>query len=162
MNSGPNRPAGESGGRGRRRRRGRRGPGQHGPAQGQQQGQWQGGQQAQGGGQNRHNGGPGRPHRQKQRQQRSGPMNTKMPDAHLYSAPMDHSYRAALQGGNGNGNGRSFQQGRQFFQPDPEPLPNNGQPTPRIFAYIVDLFFPAKINETARNLNLYVDFVKSD
>lgn len=163
MNSGPNRPAGESGGRGRRRRRGRRGPGQHGgqPAQGQQ-GQWQGGHQAQGGGQNRHPGGQGRPHRQKQRQQRSGPMNTKMPDAHLYSAPMDHSYRAALQGGNGNGNGRAFQQGRQLFQPDPEPLPNNGQPTPRIFAYIDDLFFLAKINETARKLNLKVDFVKTD
>ncbi|MDT8069706.1 MAG: hypothetical protein ROO76_16210 [Terriglobia bacterium] len=163
MNSGPNRPAGESGGRGRRRRRGRRGPGQHGgqPGGQGQQGQWQGGQQAQGGGQNRHHG--GRPHRQKQRGQRTGPMNSKTPDAHLYSAPMDHSYRAALQNGNGNGNGRpSFQQGRQFFQPDPEPLPGNGQNTPRIFAYIDDLFFLAKINETARKLNLKVDFVKTD
>lgn len=171
MNSGPNRPAGESGGRGRRRRRGRRGPGQHGAQPGQQgqQGQQgfsaQGGQQGQGG-QNRRFGG-GRPHRQKQRGQRNGSVNTKAPDAHLYSAPMDHSYRAALQNGNGNGtggrNGRpGFQQGRQFFQPEPEPLPSNGQPTPRIFAYIDDLFFLAKINETARKLNLKVDFVKTD
>jgi hypothetical protein len=94
-------------------------------------------------------------------------VNTKAPDAHLYSAPMDHSYRAALQGaGNGNGVGRNsrpgFQQGRQFFHPEPEPLPSNGQNTPRIFAYIDDLFFLAKINETARKLNLKVDFVKTD
>ncbi len=173
MNSGPNRPAGDSGGRGRRRRRGRRGPGSHGaqPGQGQQGQQGfagHGGHQAHGqGGQNRRHGGPGRPHHQKQRGQRSGPVNIKAPDAHLYSAPMDHSYRAALQGGNGNGmggrNGRpGFQQGRQFFQPEPEPLPSNGHPAPRIFAYIDDLFFLAKINETARKLNLKVDFVKTD
>jgi CheY-like chemotaxis protein len=95
-------------------------------------------------------------------------MNVKTPDAHLYSAPMDHSYRAALSNGNGNGNGHArggrpgFQQGKQFFQPEPEPLPSNGQPTPRIFAYIDDLFFLAKINETAKKLNLKVDFVKTD
>ena len=186
MNSGPNRPAGEnSGGRGRRRRRGRRGPGQHGPQQNQGQGQQgqpnQQGPQAhagqqhhhgrpqQGPGQNRRHGGPSRPHRQKQRGPRNGAMNVKTPDAHLYSAPMDHSYRAALQNGNGNGQSRgggrpSFQQGRQLFPPDPEPLPNpsNGQVAPRIFAYIDDLFFLAKINETAKKLNLKVDFVKTD
>jgi CheY-like chemotaxis protein len=94
-------------------------------------------------------------------------MNQKVPDAHVYSAPMDHSYRSALQNGNGNGpsrgpRGGGFQQGRQFFQPDPEPLPANGQKTPRIFAYIEDLFFLAKINETARKLNLKVDFVKTE
>lgn len=93
-------------------------------------------------------------------------MNSKTPDAHLYSAPMDHSYRANQNNGNGN-NGRGgnprFQQGRQFFQPDPEPLPaNTNGNTPRIFAYIDDLFFLAKINETARKLNLKVDFVKTE
>lgn len=78
---------------------------------------------------------------------------------------MDHSYRAALQGGNGapgRGSRPGFSPGRQFFQPEPEPLPTNGQNTPRIFAYIDDLFFLAKINETARKLNLKVDFVKTD
>lgn len=91
-------------------------------------------------------------------------MNTKTPDAHLYSAPMDHSYRAN-QNGNGNGNrtgASKFQHGRQFFQPEPEPLPVANGNTPRIFAYIDDLFFLAKINETARKLNLKVDFVKTD
>jgi CheY-like chemotaxis protein len=178
MNSGPNRPAGDSGGRGRRRRRGRRGPGQQGPQQnpgqqgqtspsGQQAHSGQQGRPAQGPvGQNRRHGGPARPHRQKQRGPRSGAMNVKTPDAHLYSAPMDHSYRAAMQNGNGNGQSRggrpSFQQGRQFFQPEPEPLPGNAMDAPRIFAYIEDLFFLAKINETARKLNLKVDFVKTD
>lgn len=91
-------------------------------------------------------------------------MNAKTPDAHLYSAPMDHSYRAN-QSGNGNGNRTNtprFQHGRQFFQPEPEPLPVANGNTPRIFAYIDDLFFLAKINETARKLNLKVDFVKTD
>jgi len=91
-------------------------------------------------------------------------MNSKTPDAHLYTAPMDHSYRAN-QNGNGNSNrgGRpGFQQGRNFFQPEPEPLPASNGTAPRIFAYIDDLFFLAKINETARKLNLKVDFVKTD
>ncbi len=91
-------------------------------------------------------------------------MNTKTPDGHLYSAPMDHSYRSALGDGNGNGSyngGRPGYQGRSFAQPS-EPLPPNGQNAPRIFAYIDDLFFLAKINETAKKLNLRVDFVKTD
>lgn len=78
---------------------------------------------------------------------------------------MDHSYRAA-QNGNGNqsrGGRPGFAQGRQFFQPEPEPLPGNGeQKTSRIFAYIEDLFFLAKIQETSRKLNLKVDFVKTE
>ncbi len=91
-------------------------------------------------------------------------MNSKTPDGHLYTAPMDHSYRTNQ---NGNGNSRSggrpnFQQGRHFFQSEPEPLPPSNGATPRIFAYIDDLFFLAKINETARKLNLKVDFVKTD
>jgi len=56
-------------------------------------------------------------------------MNQKVPDAGIYSAPMDHSYRT-LQGGNGNGR-------------------NGGR-------------FLAKIQETARKLNVKVEFVKND
>ena len=92
-------------------------------------------------------------------------MNSKTPDAHLYSAPMDHSYRKALGDGNGNGsfNGSrpSYQQGRPLTQQSDAPPPN-GQNAPRIFAYIDDLFFLAKISETAKKLNLRVDFVKTD
>jgi CheY-like chemotaxis protein len=83
---------------------------------------------------------------------------------------MDHSYRAA-QNGNGNqpSNGRNGRgprpgfSGKQFMQVDPEPLPvTSTSSTPRIFAFIEDLFFVAKINETARKLNVKVQFVKSE
>jgi CheY-like chemotaxis protein len=93
----------------------------------------------------------------------------KHPDAELYSAPMDHSYRAAQNNnGNMNGNGggrpRPGFGGKQFMQVEPEPLPVNVDPNaaPKIFAFIEDLFFVAKINETARKLNLKVQFVKSE
>jgi CheY-like chemotaxis protein len=51
----------------------------------------------------------------------------------------------------------------QYPQPEPEPVPageeNNNS---RIFAFIEDLFFMAKIQETARKLNVKVEFVKTD
>jgi len=47
-------------------------------------------------------------------------------------------------------------------QPEPEPLPANAESNSRIFAFIEDLFFMAKIQETARKLNVKVEFVKSD
>lgn len=79
---------------------------------------------------------------------------------------MDHSYRAAL---NGNGNGAK-QGGRirpgfatTYAQPDPEPLPQtNDDANSRIFAFVDDLFFQAKIQETARKLNVKVEFVKAE
>jgi CheY-like chemotaxis protein len=57
--------------------------------------------------------------------------------------------------------------GRPGFAPsykpaDPEPLPAREDATPRIFAFIDDLFFMAKIQETARKLNVKVEFVKSE
>jgi CheY-like chemotaxis protein len=83
----------------------------------------------------------------------------------IYTAPMDHSYRAVLAGGNNNGHkgGRprpGF--GTQFPQPEPEPLPASVEANSRIFAFIEDLFFMAKIQETAKKLNVKVEFVKSD
>lgn len=78
---------------------------------------------------------------------------------------MDHSYRAALAGGNNGHKGRRQRPGfpNQYPQPDPEPVPNTGEtPASRIFAFIEDLFFMAKIQETARKLNVKVEFVKSD
>jgi CheY-like chemotaxis protein len=82
----------------------------------------------------------------------------------VYSAPMDHSYRAALAGGN-NG----ARPGRQrpgfsanYPQADPEPLPAREDATSRIFSFVDDLFFQAKIQETARKLNVKVEFVKSE
>jgi len=78
---------------------------------------------------------------------------------------MDHSYRAALSGGSNGHKGGRHRPGfaPQYSQPEPDPLPNNGEDTSsRIFAFIEDLFFLAKIQETARKLNVKVEFVKND
>src|SRR5438045_8217825 len=82
----------------------------------------------------------------------------------VYSAPMDHSYRAAMSGGN---NGSRPGRARPGFatnypQPEPEPLPMREDATSRIFGFVDDLFFQAKIQETARKLNVKVEFVKSE
>ena len=78
---------------------------------------------------------------------------------------MDHSYRAALAGGNNNNGHKGGRQrpgfAAQYPQPEPEPLPVNGDANSRIFAFIEDLFFMAKIQETARKLNVKVEFVKN-
>src|SRR6201981_510892 len=85
----------------------------------------------------------------------------------IYTAPMDHSYRAAMAGGNNNNGHKGGRQrpgfATQYPQPEPEPLPASSEDAnSRIFAFIEDLFFMAKIQETARKLNVKVEFVKSD
>jgi len=136
MKAGPGRPSGGSGGRGRRRR-GRRSPDNRG-----------------------------------QQQQGRGPRSDRHNKDGIYTAPMDHSYRAALDGQNsGRNGGRNTGRGGRprpgFAAPyrpaDPEPLPSsNGNAASRIFAFVDDLFFMAKIQETARKLNVKVEFMKSD
>src|SRR6266567_2664947 len=81
----------------------------------------------------------------------------------VYSAPMDHSYRAALAGGN-NGSRIRMRPGfsQNYPQPDPDPLPVREDANSRIFGFVDDLFFQAKIQETARKLNVKVEFVKSE
>lgn len=78
-----------------------------------------------------------------------------------FVGPMDHSYRNAQ-----NGNGNQFRHGGltpQFFQhPELEPLPAREDATTRIFAFVDDLFFQTKIKDTARKLNVSVEFVKTD
>jgi hypothetical protein len=150
MNQGSNPPSGNPGGKGRRRRRGRRGPVVHGAAP-QQPGQHRQG------GKNRP---PGR---------KSGPRSG--PNAlggGIYTAPMDHSYRA-LQDNNNNGGPRKNNRGRmgqspgrQFPPAELEPLPATSDMPTRIFAFVDDLFFLAKIQETARKLNVKVEFVKTE
>jgi CheY-like chemotaxis protein len=82
----------------------------------------------------------------------------------IYTAPMDHSYRAVLNGGNNGHQGGRQRPGfaPQYPQPDPEPLPAIDDANSRIFVFIEDLFFMAKIQETARKLNVKVEFVKTD
>jgi len=83
---------------------------------------------------------------------------------------MDHSYRNNLQGGgNGPGGGSRFRPGPMvsgasgFFQhAEVEPLPVREDATTRIFAFIDDLFFRTKVQETARKLNVKVEFVKTE
>jgi CheY-like chemotaxis protein len=107
-----------------------------------------------------------RPHNQ--RGQRPGPGLSRENKDGIYTAPMDHSYRAALSGGNNNNGHKGGGRQRpgfaaQYPQPEPEPLPAITEDTnSRIFAFIEDLFFMAKIQETARKLNVKVEFVKTD
>jgi DNA-binding NarL/FixJ family response regulator len=79
---------------------------------------------------------------------------------------MDHSYRAAQNNGNQQkqGRGRPGQPfGKSFLPSEPEPVPVTSESGPaRIFVFVDDLFFQAKIQETARKMNVKVEFVKTD
>lgn len=96
---------------------------------------------------------------------------------------MDHSYRIAngniadsppstieLRNGNvnangngqGNGNGYGYGYANELYAP-PEPvIPVREDAPTRIYCFIEDLFFLAKIQETARKLGIKVGFVKAD
>jgi DNA-binding NarL/FixJ family response regulator len=79
---------------------------------------------------------------------------------------MDHSYRANQQGGdNGSRGGRTRPGFGGVYKPvDPDPVPGalDQDSASRIFAFVDDLFFLAKIQETARKMNVKVEFVKTD
>jgi hypothetical protein len=99
-----------------------------------------------------------------------------------FVGPMDHSYRVVngnfadtspstmdsrggnYQGrGNGHGGGRGYQSDSQpidYSQGRTVPIPEDA-PT-KIFFFIEDLFFIAKIQETARKLGVKVAFIKND
>jgi CheY-like chemotaxis protein len=99
-----------------------------------------------------------------QRGQRPGPGQARQNPDGIYTAPMDHSYRAALAGGN-NGQKPGRQRpgfGSTYPPAEPEPLPVREDANSRIFAFVEDLFFAAKIQETARKMNVKVEFVKTD
>jgi len=124
---------------------------QHGGGQGPQPGN----NIAQPGNGNGHHGGGRRKDRQK------GPRT--------FVGPMDHSYRAA----NGNvddgppstipvnGNGHNSGYYPELLQAAPSVPVRQDAPT-RIFCFIEDLFFQAKINETSRKLGIKVEFLKGD
>jgi CheY-like chemotaxis protein len=76
-----------------------------------------------------------------------------------FVGPMDHSYRNQ---GNGNSmQGARFHNGAQAT-PNMEPLTQRVDAPTRIFAFVDDLFFVAKIQEVSRKLNVKVEFVKTD
>jgi hypothetical protein len=89
-----------------------------------------------------------------------------------FVGPMDHSYRTVngnvadsppstieFRNGNVNGNGH-YAEHQATWEPPPPPIREDA-PT-RILLFIEDLFFFAKINETARKLGIKVAFVKND
>lgn len=91
----------------------------------------------------------------------------------VFVGPMDHSYRGVngnvadappstieFRNGNVNGNGNSFYMESAGWDAPPPPIREDA-PT-RIFLFIEDLFFFAKINETARKLGVKVAFVKNE
>src|SRR5438105_5522033 len=111
-----------------------------------------------GGGKNRRRRGRRPPgHRQGPRGQQQRGTNARNNHGGIYTAPMDHAYRNA--GENGKGGRGHF--GAGYSTPEPEPLPQSDS-APRIFAFVDDLFFLAKIQEVARKLNVKVEFVKND
>ena len=82
----------------------------------------------------------------------------------IFTAPMDHSYRANLGGDNGNNRGpRRPGFSASFPVVDPEPLPVPRQDAAsRVFAFVEDLFFLSKIQDTGRKMNVKVEFVKNE
>lgn len=88
-----------------------------------------------------------------------------------FVGPMDHSYRAASSS-DGASTVEGFLGGwsRTAHKGDSQPIDySQGRAVPiaddaptRIYFFIEDLFFYAKINETARKLGVKISFVKSD
>lgn len=91
-----------------------------------------------------------------------------------FVGPMDHSYRgvsgnfadappSTIETFRGNGGGRGYVSDSQpidYSLGRPVPIPEDA-PT-KIYFFIEDLFFNAKINETARKLGVKVAFVKNE
>ncbi|MDE3201525.1 MAG: response regulator [Acidobacteriota bacterium] len=174
---------GQSQGHRRRRRRRKNKSSQQGAPQAQQ-GQAQHGQGPQPQGQNFAPRGQGQGHSRKKKKffkqggssqpepgnriDQPSKRKDKQKGPRTFVGPMDHSYRAAngnVADGppstipvNGNGHGG--------YYADPY---NNGPVAPvredaptRIYCFIEDLFFQAKIHETSRKLGIKVEFVKGD
>jgi CheY-like chemotaxis protein len=81
----------------------------------------------------------------------------------IFTAPMDHSYRAALNGSNGNQGPRRPGFAAAYPIADPEPLPAPAEDAAsRVFAFVEDLFFLSKIQDTGRKMNVKVEFVKTE
>jgi hypothetical protein len=110
---------------------------------------------------NGQNGGGGSRRKNKQRRQQ------------VFVGPMDHSYRIAngnmadgppstieFRNVNGNSNGNGYH--RESIAHEPIPMAIREDAPTRIFFFIEDLFFLAKIQETAKKLGVKVGFLKAD
>jgi hypothetical protein len=86
-------------------------------------------------------------------------------DQGVFTAPMDHNYRASMGADNGNGNRGPRRPGFSASYPvvDPEPLPAPKEnAASRVFAFVEDLFFLSKIQATGQKMNVKVEFVKNE
>jgi len=103
----------------------------------------------------------------------SGPGKRKIKKGpRAFVGPMDHSYRAAngnIEDGppstiqiSGNGGGYYPDAHAQHTSHTAAPAPVRENAPTRIFCFIEDLFFLAKIQETARKLGVKVEFAKGD
>jgi hypothetical protein len=112
---------------------------------------------------NPHNGGGGGRRKSKQRRQQT------------FVGPMDHSYRVVNGNtadasyspqeyrGNGQNGNYSHDHHAEVVTPrEPIVAPIREDAPTRIFCFIEDLFFLAKIQETARKIGVKVSFVKAD
>jgi len=88
-----------------------------------------------------------------------------------FVGPMDHSYRAVngnvadgppstIQITSNNGHGGGYYQ--DAYAPPAAAVAMREDAPTRIFCFIEDLFFQAKINETSKKLGVKVEFVKND
>jgi hypothetical protein len=88
-----------------------------------------------------------------------------------FVGPMDHSYRivngnvadgppSTIQITSNNGHGGGYYQ--DAYAPPPAAVAVRTDAPTRIFCFIDDLFFQAKINETSKKLGVKVEFVKND
>lgn len=92
-----------------------------------------------------------------------GKRKTKQRGPREFVGPMDHSYRA-VNGNVSDGPPSTIQMGGGYYPDVYSMTPatiREDAPT-RIFCFIEDLFFQAKISETARKLGIKVEFVKGD
>jgi CheY-like chemotaxis protein len=94
----------------------------------------------------------------------------------VFVGPMDHSYRTVngnvadsppstieLRNGNVNGNGHNHSYANESFSlHEQAPVSIREDAPTRIYCFIEDLFFLAKIQETARKLGIKVGFVKAE
>ena len=109
--------------------------------------------------------------------QGGGRRKNKQRKQQVFVGPMDHSYRAVngnvadappstieLRNGNVNGNAHSngYGYGNELHAPPDPVVPIREDAPTRIYCFIEDLFFLAKIQETSRKLGIKVAFVKAD
>lgn len=97
--------------------------------------------------------------------QQQGKRRTRQKGPREFVGPMDHSYRA-VNGNVADGPPSTIQMPNNHhasYYPDvftSTPAPMREDAPTRIFCFIEDLFFLAKIQETARKLGVKVEFVK--